>query len=48
MAEIYVESSDIEFTGTPGWDVFDESDWLATFRKQEDAEEYAESKRLEP
>lgn len=46
---IYVEEAYASaiFNGEP-WDVYDDNDWLATFRKKEEAEEYAESKRLEP
>jgi len=30
------------------WAVYDDNDWLASFRKKEDADEWAEQKRLEP
>lgn len=46
--EIFVERSDGGVIAGDNFDVYDENDWLATFRNREDAEEYAESKRLEP
>lgn len=46
--EIYVEESDGGLITGTNYDVFDDNDWLATFRNQGDAEAYADAKRLEP
>ena len=44
MREIYVEHE----VSTDDWCVYDDNTWLASFRRREDAEEWAEQKRLEP
>lgn len=45
--EIYVEQSDGGVIAGASWDVYDENDWLATFRHESEAQAYAEAKRLE-
>lgn len=45
--KMYVERSDGGVISGENWDVYDDNDWLATFRNREDAEAYADSKRLE-
>jgi hypothetical protein len=48
MRNVSVESADGEDFPSGCWDVFVDNEWAALFRKRDEAEEWAESKRLEP